>query len=336
MWFRGYATFEKVYLKNGPRVSNILYGSFGGESKMYDLGHGFQVQYAGYLGYTGSHQAYVGNDIYQNGGALGATVMLYKGNFFAGVTANIGASVADVSTNLGSEDFPMLMGGAAVKAGYNWELAEGRFVIQSSYLMSYTFVDAFDYTNAAGAKIKDRTLNAINIVPGLKLIGNLPKGWQPYVSIQMVWNAMDKTDFTAADIQLPYMSIKPYVQYGLGIQKHCGDRFTGYVQAVLRNGGRDGIALSLGLRYAFGTLPTTINSDRTVIKEAPVKKIKSKVVSQKGIKRSVSIKNSEDLTSVVSTPVLKKQPVLKTKKRHKVKAEKQPKVEENYIMPSLL
>ena len=276
MWYRGYATFERVNLNRGPKVSNILYGAFGGgESKMYDIGHGFHVQYSGYLGYTGSHQAFLGNDIYQNGGTLGATAMLYKGNFFTGITANVGASVADVSTRYGSEDFPMILGGAAWKIGYNWELAQSKFIIQPSYMMSYSFVDAFNYTNAAGVRIKDSTLNAINIAPGLKFIGNLKNGWQPYASIQMVWNIMDKTKFTAADIQLPYMSVRPFIQYGVGIQKHHGDRFTGYFQTVLRNGGRNGVALSLGFRWALGKKPQQ-DYKKTEVKSKKIKPVNNK------------------------------------------------------------
>ena len=276
MWYRGYATFERVNLNRGPKVSNILYGAFGGgESKMYDIGHGFHVQYSGYLGYTGSHQAFLGNDIYQNGGTLGATAMLYKGNFFTGITANVGASVADVSTRYGSEDFPMILGGAAWKIGYNWELAQSKFIIQPSYMMSYSFVDAFNYTNAAGVRIKDSTLNAINIAPGLKFIGNLKNGWQPYASIQMVWNIMDKTKFTAADIQLPYMSVRPFIQYGVGIQKHHGDRFTGYFQTVLRNGGRNGVALSLGFRWALGKKPQQ-DYKKTEVKSEKTKSVNNK------------------------------------------------------------
>ncbi|MCR5265490.1 MAG: hypothetical protein K6E29_02720 [Cyanobacteria bacterium RUI128] len=290
MWYRGYATFERVNLNRGPKVSNILYGAFGGgESKMYDIGHGFHVQYSGYLGYTGSHQAFIRNDIYQNGGTLGATAMLYKGGFFTGITANMGASVADVSTRYGSEDFPLLLGGVAWKTGYNWELAQSKFIIQPSYLMSYSFVDAFDYTNAAGVKIKDSTLNAINIAPGLKFIGNLKNGWQPYFSIQMVWNIMDKTKFTAADIQLPYMSVKPFIQYGVGIQKHYGDRFTGYFQAVMRNGGRNGVALSLGFRWALGKHFLTSNT-RKEIKSVKIKTEKTKPQKQEINKVSVDIK----------------------------------------------
>ena len=152
----------------------------------------------------------------------------------------------------GSEDFPMLMTGVASKTGYNWELAKGKFIIQPSYLMSYSFVNTFDYTNAAGVRIDSEPLHAINIAPGLKFIGNLKNGWQPYASVQMVWNIMDKTDFKANDVALPDMSVKPYVQYGVGIQKRWGERFTGFFQTMLRNGGRNGVGLQLGFRWAIG------------------------------------------------------------------------------------
>ena len=252
-WFRPYATFEKVDLKNGPKVENISYGSyFGGDSPLYELKRGWDYQYSVYAGYNGSHQNYSGNSIYQNGGTLGATAIWYKDNFFTALTANVGASVADASTMYGSEDFPMLMTGVASKTGYNWELSKGRFIIQPSFLMSYSFVNTFDYTNAAGVRIKSDPLNAINIAPGLKFIGNLKNGWQPYIGMQMVWNIMDKTDFIANNVALPDMSVKPYFQYGVGVQKRWGDRFTGFFQTMIRNGGRNGVALSLGFRWALG------------------------------------------------------------------------------------
>ena len=255
-WFRPYATFEQVDLKNGPKVENISYGSyFGGDSPLYELKRGWDYQYSVYAGYNGSHQNYSGNSIYQNGGTLGATAIWYKDNFFTALTANVGAGVADASTMYGSEDFPMLMTGVASKTGYNWELGgkcKGKFIIQPSFMMSYSFVNTFDYTNAAGVRIKADPLNAINIAPGLKFIGNLKNGWQPYVGIQMVWNIMDKTDFRANNVALPDMSVKPYFQYGVGIQKHWGDRFTGFFQTMIRNGGRNGVALSLGFRWALG------------------------------------------------------------------------------------
>ncbi len=256
-WFRPYASFEKVNLNGGPNAENIMYGSyFGGDSKMYETKNGWDYQYSVYIGYNGSHQNYQGNSIYQNGGNLGATGIWYKGDFFTALTANVGASVADASTMYGSEDFPMLMTGVASKTGYNWELAKGKFIIQPSWLMSYTFVNTFDYTNSAGVRIKSDPLHAINMAPGLKFIGNLKHGWQPYVGVQMVWNIMDDTHFKAQNVSLPNMSVKPYIQYGVGLQKRWGERFTGFAQAMLRNGGRNGIALSAGFRWAIGKDPS--------------------------------------------------------------------------------
>ena len=260
-WFRPYASFEKVNLNGGPNAENVMYGSyFGGDSKMYETKNGWDYQYSVYIGYNGSHQNYQGNSIYQNGGNIGATGIWYKGDFFTALTANVGASVADASTMYGSEDFPMLMTGVASKTGYNWELAKGRLIIQPSWLMSYTFVNTFDYTNSAGVRIKSDPLHAINMAPGLKFIGNLKHGWQPYLGVQMVWNIMDDTHFRANNVSLPNMSVKPYIQYGVGLQKRWGERFTGFAQAMIRNGGRNGIALSAGLRWAIGKDPSVKNA----------------------------------------------------------------------------
>lgn len=252
LWFRPFATFENVGLKNGPNVKNIGYGSlFGGDSDLLELKHGWDMQYSFYGGYNGSNQYYNGVSIYQNGGSLGASSTWYKDNFFTGLTANVGANVGEASSMYGNEDFTMLATGIASKTGYNWELANGKFIVQPSFLMSYTFVNTFDYTNAAGVRISSDPLHAIQIAPGLKFIGNLKNGWQPYISLQMVWNVMDRARFKANDVSLPNMSVDPYFQYGIGLQKRIGDRFTGFGQAMLRNGGRNGIALQFGFRWTI-------------------------------------------------------------------------------------
>lgn len=68
----------------------------------------------------------------------------------------------------------------------------------------------------------------------------------------MVWNLLDKSKVTANDIRLPKMSIKPYVQYGVGIQKRFKDSFLAFGQAMIHNGGRNGISLTAGLRWQVG------------------------------------------------------------------------------------
>ena len=252
-WFRPFASFEKVGLKNGPKVENISYGSFmGGESEMYDLGHGWDGMWGAYVGYNGSHQNYDGVSIYQNGGTLGILGMAYKGNFFTGLTLNAGANGVEANTIFGNEDFAMLMAGVASKTGYNWELLNGKFIIQPSMLMSYSFVNTFDYRNGAGIKIDSDPLHAIQLQPELKFIGNLKNGWQPYASVAMIWNIMDDTKFKANDVSLPELSVKPYVKYGVGVRKTWGERLTGFFQTYITNGGRNGVGLQAGFTWAFG------------------------------------------------------------------------------------
>lgn len=253
LYVRPFSNFESVSLKNGPKVSNVSYGSLiGGESDIIDLGHGWDGNFSLFGAYHGSHQAYNGVDIWQNGGTIGGVATAYKGNFFTGLTANIGASAAEARHGFGNDQFPILMTGAAWKSGYNFGFNNNKVVLQPSYMMSYTFVNVFDYNSSSGARISQDPLNAIEIIPGLKLIGNFKNGWQPYAACNMTWNIMDKTKFYANEVALAQLSVKPFFEYGVGMQKRTGDRFTGYGQAMLRSGGRNGVALTLGLRWALG------------------------------------------------------------------------------------
>lgn len=114
------------------------------------------------------------------------------------------------------------------------------------------YVNTFDYTNSAGVKISSDPLHSIQLHPTIKFMGNVGNGWQPYVSVSMVWNILNDTKFTANNVRLPEMSIKPYVEYGVGLQKCWHDKFTGFIQAMLRNGGRNGVALTFGFKWALG------------------------------------------------------------------------------------
>lgn len=250
LWYRPYTSFENVPLRNGPDVSNVMYGSlFGGDTPLIELKNGFAAVFSGYGAYNGSHQAYQGVGIYQNGGLLGSSAVFYKGDFFTGLTANVGANAAEASTMYGQDNFTMLTTGVASKTGYNCELFDGKFIVQPSYLMSYTYVNTFDSRTASSVDIKSDPLNAIQISPALKLIWNLKNSWQPYLGVSMIWNIMDDTKFKASDVSLPELSVKPYVLYGLGVQKRWGERFTGFFQTFVSNGGRNGVDFLLGLRW---------------------------------------------------------------------------------------
>ena len=252
-WVKPYVSFESIPLKNGPKVDNINYGSLiGYDSKITPIAHGFDRVLSGYVAYNGASQSYSGVDSYQNGGLVGGTVFLYKGNFFNATTLSVGASVGESQNMYGNENYTMLLAGIGNRLGYNFEFKEGRYIIQPSMLMSYTFVNTFDYTNSAGVRMESDPLHAIQLAPGVKFIMNTKNGWQPYAAVNMVWNVLDKSDVRANDVRLPEMSIKPYVQYGLGVQKRIKDRFLAFGQAMVSNGGRNGVSLSFGLRWFLG------------------------------------------------------------------------------------
>ena len=252
-WVKPYASFENIPLNNGPKVSNINYGTLVGyDSSLTPVAKGWERVLTGYIGYNGASQRYSGVDAYQNGGILGGTATMYKGNFFNATTLSVGATAGDASTMYGNENYAMLLAGIGNKTGYNFEFKDGRIILQPNFLISYTFVNTFDYTNGAGVRIKSDPLNAIQLAPGLKLIGNTKNGWQPYLSVAMIWNLLDDSKVTANDVRLPEMSIDPYVQYGAGIQKRFKDRFIAFGQAMIHNGGRNGVSLTAGLRWTVG------------------------------------------------------------------------------------
>ena len=252
-WVKPYASFENIPLKNGPKVSNITYGTLVGfDTPIKSIKHGWDRTWTGYIGYNGASQRFSGVDATQNGGLVGGTLTLYKGNFFNATTVSTGAIVGENRTMYGTDNYTMLMAGVGNKTGYNFEFKEGKIIIQPSMLLSYTFVNTFDYTNAAGVKIKNDPLNAIQIAPGVKFIANTKNGWQPYIGVNMIWNLLDKSKVSANDVRLPEMSIKPYVQYGVGVQKRFKDRYMAFGQAMIQNGGRNGISLTAGFRWAIG------------------------------------------------------------------------------------
>ena len=131
--------------------------------------------------------------------------------------------------------------------------------------MSYTFVNTFDYTNAAGVRIKSDPLHSIQLSPGVKFIGNTKNGWQPYIGVNMVWNILDKSNVHANDVKLPEMSIKPYVQYGVGVQKRFKDKCMAFGQAMIQNGGRNGISLTAGFRWSLGKEGKAIKDNEKVM-----------------------------------------------------------------------
>ena len=288
-WVKPYASFENIPLKNGPKVSNITYGTLVGfDTPIKSIRHGWDRTWTGYVGYNGASQRFSGVDATQNGGLVGGTLTLYKNNFFNATTVSTGAIVGDNRTMYGTDNYTMLMAGVGNKTGYNIEFKEGKLIIQPSILLSYTFVNTFDYTNAAGVRIKNDPLHAIQIAPGVKFIANTKNGWQPYIGVNMVWNLLDKSKVSADDVRLPEMSIKPYIQYGVGVQKRFKDRYMAFGQAMIQNGGRNGISLTAGFRWSLGKEGKPLEK---------VQRVNNKTISSSGVGTSVNSVGAKSITT---------------------------------------
>ena len=254
VWFRPYTSFERMNIKNGPKVDAITYGSLVGfDGDFKEMKNGWNRIFTGYAGYMGASLHYANVDTVMNGGLLGFTETFYKGNFWTAVTASAGASVGASHTMYGKEDFTSLLAGVGSNTGYNFEFKEGKYIIQPIMYLSYTFVNTFDYKNAAGVNIESDPLHTIQLNPSVRFIANMKNGWQPYASVGMVWNLMNESKITANNVKLPEMSVKPYVEYGVGVQRNWADKFTAFLQAMIRNGGRNGIALTGGFRFMLGS-----------------------------------------------------------------------------------
>ena len=279
IWTKPYSSFESIHLKNGPKVDVISYGTLiGFDSDIHKLKRGWANVATAYIGYNGSQVDYSNVDASTNGGLLGLTETFYKGNFWTALTATAGASFAEAHTMYGKDEMTMLMAGIGSKTGYNFEFKEGKFIIQPRLFMSYSFVNTFDYTNSAGVRIDSDPMHTVQINPSVKFIGNV-KGWQPYASVGMVWNLLNETHTEANGVKLPEMHTKPYVEYGVGLQRTWADKFSAYGQAMLRHGGRNGVALTLGFRWALGrdySRPQKVQKDSKMSARHDVKGVNDK------------------------------------------------------------
>ena len=68
-----------------------------------------------------------------------------------------------------------------------------------------------------------------------------------------MYNVNQSVGGRAGNVGLPNVHMdRGYIQYGLGFNKRFGDRFSGFLQAVIRNVGRTGIGLQAGFQWQFG------------------------------------------------------------------------------------
>lgn len=251
MWVRPYASFEKLPLHNGPSVSTNLYGALVGvDSKLIDYNNGLASVFTIFGSYNGATQKYDGNRIQQDGGSLGVTATLYGENFYTALTLTGAATEGRGRTVYGSDNIRMDMVGIASRTGYNIHLNHDKYVLQPTMLVSFTRINVHDYSYANYTMTSD-PMEVLQLNPSLRAYTYTVSGWNPYATLGYVHNIGGKTKFYANQYKLPEMSINPYIEYSLGVQKDFHSKYTLYGEVIGRNGGRNGVELTSGLRFTW-------------------------------------------------------------------------------------
>lgn len=253
VWIKSYVLFEQIPLNNGPRVSNVGYSTIlGADTDLKHYKNGWDAVYTAHATFQGSRENFNTTSSVDTLGNFGATAAFFKKKFYIAATAVAGGDYSHDEVGLGEQTFKLFITSAASKTGYNFEFKQGKYILQPSLLADYIYALGGDFVSDDGRNVTGDPLNSIHISPGIKLIGNFKGGWQPYLSISETWTIMDSPAIYKNGVLQGRVSIDPYFEYGFGLQRKWKERYTSFGQVFMRGGGRNGVSLFFGFRYAFG------------------------------------------------------------------------------------
>ncbi len=241
---------DTVDMKSFNNVDSEMYSVVGGVNSDVKHFDNFDATYGLYAGYISSEQKYDGNKIDQNGGYIGLNSVLNKGNAEVLATVDTGYIRNEDKHSFGNDKFDTYFTGVAVKAGYTYNLDNGLSVVPSLYA-GYTFVNNEDYTSKSGAKIKNDNLHLFEVAPGVKVNKDFNNGWTGYAQAKYAFIMDNGGDADVNNINLPNISAKDYVEYGLGANKTLNDNWSLAAEINRRDGGREGWNGNLNIKYNF-------------------------------------------------------------------------------------
>ncbi len=251
-WFRSFFSNESVPYRGEWNSRDKYYGAIVGfDSDMHVNVNGWANVTTGYVGSLGIRQNYGGGRIKQHGAFIGVTESFYKKNFYTAWTAAAGLTKAHEYTMYGQDASRNTTWGVAGKFGWNFQFANGVFALIPTFTASYTTVDPEDYVNAADVKLTGSGVRAVQLNPNVKFVVNLNGGWQPYLTVGEIWTVGGSSNIRANGVKLDELELRPYTEYGIGVQKRWANERDAYVQLLGHSHGRDGILVGAGIRWNF-------------------------------------------------------------------------------------
>ena len=299
LWIRPFALQHDIHLiKNSSEmyIDNKLTGTLAG----LDLATGENGLLSFYLGYAGSEQRYENIKVSQTGYVVGATGMLVKNKWYAGVTANMIFNKAESENDYGTANFDMNMYSIGAKAGYNFNLSK-KFILEPNLTLMYGKVNNQKYETVMRANINEIETTNILVEPQIKVKLNLAKGWQTYGLLGYSINVGEESELYVDDVFVDSRGIRGYGEYGLGVNKiFKNSAWSAYLEAVCRGGDIEGLSGNLGIKYSFLNKKEkeNINSIKDVKRKEKEEQLKLEALEQEKIRNEKKEKEKQRLLEI--------------------------------------
>ena len=256
-WVQAFGSNDDIELKHlSNKIETQFYGLIGGiDSRNFVYDNGANAVYGVYASYVEGKQKLDNAKITQESGYLGLSAALRKENFFTNLTLLGGYLANETNTVWGKDKFDTKVIALATKTGV--DVHKDAWTITPSLLLSYTGLDTDDYTAKSGTKVDNKFMNVFTIAPELEVARDLGEGLNGYAKVSYKLFFYDNNKITADDVLMPAMSVKPYVEYGVGLTKDWSQEewnpkdLATFAEINRHDGGREGWDLNLGLKLDF-------------------------------------------------------------------------------------
>ncbi len=252
VWYKPYASFQTLSLSNDTHVDANLYGAVVGvDFETTVLKDGWQFLPTVFAAYNGGQQNFDGVKSYQNGGQGGVMGTFMRGEFISSIMAYAGGYNSEMHVEGYKDEVGNWFAGGAIKSAYNYH-PRRNIIVQPNVLAMYNaFGKQKWFSDFGQIAMTNDALNGFAVAPGVNVFYG-GETWSCYGTIAYYFNFNNATGGTADGYNLDKVHMKyGFLEYGVGFIKNFGERFLGYSQVTLFNGGRTGVGLQAGLAIRF-------------------------------------------------------------------------------------
>ncbi len=249
MWAKAFGADEKLDIENAPKVDAKFTGVIAGiTARRVHENFAIDADYNVYTAYTDGHMEFEGNKLYQDGYFIGVGANYYKNNWFTGLTGSVGMVRTENKLSSNSK-FNSYLAGIGAKAGVVNNLSNG-YSLTTAMFVSYMYTNGNSYNSASGAVVSFDGSHNFELSPELKLTKDLGNGYNVYGKAKYVHSFNDGQHVNANGFILNEVTLKPYVEYGIGYEKIQGT-WTGFAEVMRKDFGIQGYDALFGIKICF-------------------------------------------------------------------------------------